>query len=79
MDVIWFRNTGRCGLQNTWNHTIPFSDTLDDLKEDVTCTDVETMDIHTKFQTWSHSTATSVYQTMQDITSVKSSLWYCLF
>ena len=30
------------------------------------------MDIQTKFQTCSHSTATSVYQTIQDITSVKS-------
>ena len=30
------------------------------------------MDVRTKFQTCSHSTATSVYQTIQDITSVKS-------
>ena len=46
--------------------------THDDPEEDVTCTDDKAVDIQTKFQTCSHSTATSVYQTIQDITSVKS-------
>ena len=45
--------------------------TQDDPIEDVTCSDTKTMDIQTKFQTCSHSTATSVYQTIQDLTSVK--------
>merc|ERR1719233_1731273 len=45
--------------------------TLADPVEDVTCSDDKTMEVQTKFQTCSHSTATSVYQTIQDITSVK--------
>jgi len=45
--------------------------TLADPVEDVTCSDDKTREIQTKFQTCSHSTATSVYQTIQDITSVK--------
>jgi len=45
--------------------------TLADPVEEVTCSDDKTMEIQTKFQTCSHSTATSVYQTIQDITSVK--------
>ena len=82
MDVIWFRNTGMRELD--WGKSLGVGQsktqiifrhsgrTLDDPVEDVTCTDDKTMDIQTKFQTCSHSTATSVYQTIQDITSVKS-------
>ena len=45
--------------------------TLADPVEDVACSDEKTREIQTMFQTCSHSTATSVYQTIQDITSVK--------
>ena len=50
------------------------------------CSDEETLQTQNKLQACSHSTATSVYQTIQDITSVKSISdklcshhnWYCL-
>merc|ERR1719233_2103059 len=45
--------------------------TLTDTVEDLACNDDKALEIQTKFQTCSHSTATSVYQTIQDITSVK--------
>merc|ERR1719312_2216931 len=45
--------------------------TLADPVGDVACSDEKTREIQTMFQTCSHSTATSVYQTIQDITSVK--------
>merc|ERR1719206_1522620 len=45
--------------------------TVTDPIEDVACSDEKTREIQTMFQTCSHSTATSVYQTIQDITSVK--------
>merc|ERR1719477_510533 len=53
--------------------------TLADPVEDVACSDEKTREIQTMFQTCSHSTATSVYQTIQDITSVKinkTDFWY---
>merc|ERR1719233_2791447 len=46
--------------------------TLTDPVEDVTCSDDKALEVQTKFQTCSHSTATSVYQTIQDITGVKN-------
>merc|ERR1719206_1646868 len=45
--------------------------TVTDPIEEVTCSDEKTREIQAMFQTCSHSTATSVYQTIQDITSVK--------
>jgi len=45
--------------------------TLAEPVEDVACSDEKTREIQTMFQTCSHSTATSVYQTIQDISSVK--------
>merc|ERR1712142_412238 len=57
-----------CDLVQEYRHS---GRTLDDPVEDVTCTDEKTIEVQTKFQTCSHSTATSVYQTIQDLTSIK--------
>merc|ERR1719206_1712502 len=57
-----------CGLVEEYRQS---GRTLADPVEDVACSDEKTREIQTMFQTCSHSTATSVYQTIQDITSVK--------
>merc|ERR1712106_702325 len=44
--------------------------TLDE-EDEALCSDEKTIEFQTKFQTCSHSTSTSVYQTIQDLTSVK--------
>merc|ERR1712042_9233 len=57
-----------CEIVQEYRHS---GRTLADPVEDVTCTDEKTMEVQTKFQTCSHSTATSVYQSIQDLTSIK--------
>jgi len=57
-----------CEIVQEYRHS---GRTLADPVEDETCTDEKTMEVQTKFQTCSHSTATSVYQTIQDLTSIK--------
>lgn len=42
-----------------------------DAEDEALCSDDKTIQVQTKFQTCSHSTSTSVYQTIQDLTNVK--------
>merc|ERR1719320_824109 len=66
--VRQYKELDDCELVKEYRHS---GRTVTDPIEEVTCSDEKTREIQTMFQTCSHSTATSVYQTIQEITSVK--------